>query len=265
MYETYWGLHETPFRSHADERWFFESPGHAEALARLFFLTEEGQAGGVLVGQEGTGKTLMLRLLAHHVLRSRRQCLSIDMDGLDADAFAWKLAGELRLGVSAADRSDQWWRAIDDAMSGTALARRHVVILLDHAEAADTSCRAALERLLAGVRRAPGRVTLVAAVRDTTVAVLAPLRRMAALRVELPPFDGEQTARYVTQTLHRAGCLRTVFDTPALRTLFEQTHGVPRYVNQLCELSLLAAMHDQRDSVPPDVVLGAAAELCLPA
>lgn len=265
MYETYWGLLESPFRSHADERWFFESPGHAEALARLFFLTEEGQAGGVLVGQEGTGKTLMLRLLAHHVVRSRRQCLAIDMDGLDGDAFAWKLASELRLGASAADGPGHWWRVIDDAMSGTALARRHVVILLDHADAADGSCRAALERLLTGVRRAPGRVTVVTAVQDASAAVLSPLRRMAALRVELPPFDGEQTARYVTHTLHRAGCQRNVFETSALRALFEQTHGVPRYVNQLCELSLLAAMHDQRDTVPHDVVLGAAAELCLPA
>ncbi|MCC7422612.1 MAG: hypothetical protein IT428_20210 [Planctomycetaceae bacterium] len=265
MYETYWGLQESPFRGHADERWFFESPGHSEALARLFFLTEEGQAGGVLVGQVGTGKTLMLRLLAHHVVRSRRQCLAIDMDGLDGEAFAWRLAGELRLGVSSADGAAAWWRAIDDAMSGTALARRHMVILLDHADAAGDSCRAALERLLTGVRRAPGRVTLVAAVRDTSPAVLNPLRRMAALRVELPPFDVEQTARYVAHTLHRAGCQRNVFETPALRTLFERTHGVPRYVNQLCELSLLAAMHDQRDTVPQDVVLGAAAELCLPA
>lgn len=265
MYETYWGLHESPFRNHADERWFFDGPGHAEALARLFFLTEEGQVGGILAGAEGTGKSLTLRLTSQHVARSRRQAVALDLDGLDFESFAWKLAGGLRLAPSGAAGPATWWRSIDDALAGTGLARRHTVVLLDHVDAAHPSCRAALERLLAVARRAPGRMTVIAATRDVSCDVLGPLRRVAPLRVELPPFDGEQTARYVVQTLHRAGCAKTVFEASALRELFEQTRGVPRLVNRLCELSLLAAMHDERPTVAREIVLGAAAELCLPA
>ena len=40
MYANYWGLAETPFRNTLDARWFYESPVHEEALARLLFLIE---------------------------------------------------------------------------------------------------------------------------------------------------------------------------------------------------------------------------------
>ena len=49
MYESHWDLDEIPFRGCLDPRFFYQSPTHEEALARLhFFLLQRLQ---VLLGE----------------------------------------------------------------------------------------------------------------------------------------------------------------------------------------------------------------------
>ena len=63
MYETYWGLAESPFRNLLDDRWFYESPSHEEVLARLHFLVDQRRLCGLLGGPRGTGKSCCCRCL----------------------------------------------------------------------------------------------------------------------------------------------------------------------------------------------------------
>ncbi len=70
MYANYWGLAEIPFRNTIETRWFYESPGHEEALARLIFLIEQRRRCGVLSGPAGSGKSLVLELLRRETLRT---------------------------------------------------------------------------------------------------------------------------------------------------------------------------------------------------
>ncbi len=64
MYETHWGLDVSPFRGLADPRFFYCSPTHDEALARLTFLVENRRRLGLLLGEPGSGKTLVLKVLS---------------------------------------------------------------------------------------------------------------------------------------------------------------------------------------------------------
>ena len=64
MYESHWGLSESPFASRPSTKWFHESPVHDEALARLFYLIEQRRGFGLLSGSSGTGKTLTARAVA---------------------------------------------------------------------------------------------------------------------------------------------------------------------------------------------------------
>lgn len=41
MYQAHWGLRESPFRGLLDPKFFYQSPTHEEALARLHFLVEQ--------------------------------------------------------------------------------------------------------------------------------------------------------------------------------------------------------------------------------
>ena len=63
MYEKFWELDTLPFENTPDPNVFLESEQHREALARLLYMVQERQAGGVLTSVYGCGKTLILRRL----------------------------------------------------------------------------------------------------------------------------------------------------------------------------------------------------------
>ena len=95
MYADYWGLRGPVFRNAPGDGWFFESPVHDEALARLLFLVEMRRPCGILCGGEGTGKSIVLRRLAREARRNRRAVADVDLAGIDGHELLWRLSGRL--------------------------------------------------------------------------------------------------------------------------------------------------------------------------
>ena len=50
MYQSHWGLRAMPFNGRVDPKYFFPSPTHEEALARLHFLVENHRRLGIVLG-----------------------------------------------------------------------------------------------------------------------------------------------------------------------------------------------------------------------
>src|SRR5437899_3694852 len=63
MYLTFYGLAEKPFNATPDPRFLYMTPGHREALAQLYYGTQERKGFIVLTGKVGTGKTTLLHAL----------------------------------------------------------------------------------------------------------------------------------------------------------------------------------------------------------
>jgi len=65
-------------------------------------------------------------------------------------------------------------------------------------------------------------------------------QRIAA-SYHLTAMDLKTIRAYIPHRLKAAGCERKIFSPAAIRLIFEETRGVPRLVNQLCDLSLVYA------------------------
>jgi general secretion pathway protein A len=63
MYCDFYGLSERPFELTPDPMFFYESPGHREALASLIYGVRERRGFIAIVGEPGTGKTTLLKAL----------------------------------------------------------------------------------------------------------------------------------------------------------------------------------------------------------
>jgi type II secretory pathway predicted ATPase ExeA len=72
MYQAHWGLDDAPFRTRLDRRFFYESPTHEEALARLHFLVDERRRLGLLLGSHGSGKSTVLEFFSDEIRRRGR-------------------------------------------------------------------------------------------------------------------------------------------------------------------------------------------------
>lgn len=263
MYEAYWGLKGSPFRIAADTRWFYDSPGHEEALARLYFLIEERRPCGVLQGAAGTGKTLLFRMIERELARTQRNRVSIDLTGLDGDEFLWELAEALELTPQDGEPPRRLWQLVEDQLHALSLSGLETVVLLDAWERSDAGCTAVVERLL-GAAHNTGALTMLVGVRARPDAKMpGVLAELSDLRIELAPLDRLHTAGYVRSHLARAGTTRDVFHTDALAAIHEHSGGVPRQINRICHFALLAAMGEESASVDAACVTRAARELRL--
>lgn len=255
MYESYWGLSASPFTNRLSTKWFHESGIHEEALARLFYLVEQKRGFGLLSGSDGTGKTLTLKVLCEQMKRSQRHVAFTNLLGLDAHEMLWNLA--LSLGLAPSESESRWnlWRRITDQMHSLQLTQTQTIFVFDHLERADTTCLSLLERLFCTAEEASGLVTFITAVRTKELPRLSGiLSELADLRVELQPFQLDETDEFITDLLRKAGSDREIFTSDATLQIHAHTQGCPRLINRLCELSMIAGMAADKDRIDGSLV-----------
>jgi general secretion pathway protein A len=262
MYANYWGLAEIPFRNTIDTRWFYQSQVHEEALARLLFLVENHRRCGVLSGAAGTGKSLLLEILEGEVVRTGGQVAHIDLFGRSSQEMLWEIVAELGVPAGPDDSTQRLWRKLHDHVLANRYSRAPLILLLDHLDRAQPECVGVIERLHHLSSGGDTGLTLILGVRDERGAAFAPvLREISDLRIEIAALDRTETQNYIITLLTRAGAAQSIFDDSAIDRLFDETHGVPRHLNRLCDLTLLAGMADQSLRIDESMVAAAAEEL----
>lgn len=245
MYNEYWGLTESPFSSVLDAGRFVESAGHDEALARLLYIVEQRRGCGVLVGPAGSGKSLLLRMLAAEARRLPAEVAHVDLLGRTSRELLWETVAALGLGPSTDDLPRTLWRNLDDHVSANRLAASATVLVFDHLDRADPECTCAIERLIQIGAAPEAGLTVVLAARSERLATLNhTLPHLADLHVQLPALDRAETARYIEKRVTEAGANRRLFEEAALERVFIETVGIPRDINRLCDLALVAGMAD---------------------
>lgn len=253
----HWGLAEPPFVSLCDPRWFYQSGPHEEALARLTFAFEHQRRLAVLTGPRGSGKSLTLAVVAHSIRRSGGDLCAFDLAGRTGDDFAWSLASGLKLGLSVDTPLSLVWRRIDEHLDGRREAGLPVTLLCDHVGPCDRTAVATIERLLRSEELGHS-LTIVIAARPGELP--SSFHDLADIRVHLEPLDLRETHGYVTGLLEAAGATRPLFDHEALDELHALSGGLPREINRIAELALLAGQCDGAERISESLLRNAAAE-----
>jgi general secretion pathway protein A len=75
-----------------------------------------------------------------------------------------------------------------------------------------------------------------------------------ALSYRLQPLDFEETRKYVLHRLMVAGLEENIFDEKALELLFERSGGIPRWINNIANMSMLAAFSKGVKLISPELV-----------
>ena len=260
--ETYWGLRESPFRSLNERKYFFASPTHTEALARLQFLLQQQRSLGVLSGAEGMGKSLLLKVFAHELRQSGAAACSANLLGMEPTDFAWSLAADLGTNPRTADSSFVLWRRIADRLHENRCQGQTTVLLLDDA---DQALHDVLIHVLRLLKSHPGAVTIILAVDESRLSRLGgDLLQLAELRIRLEPWDQHDVGAYLRTTLERAGRTQNPFEDTAVVRLQELSNGIPRWVAQCAELSLASGAAQRLETIPADIVEAVHQELGLP-
>jgi type II secretory pathway predicted ATPase ExeA len=237
---------DRPFLSHPQVGRYFPAASIEDARRRLARSIERGEGSGVVIGAAGTGKSLLLQVLATqyherfdvvllacaqmHTRRGLLQAIHFEL-GLDHEQ---RDEGELRLSL------------LDHLLSGDP-SSQGLLLLVDEAQSLPTQLLEEIRVVGNLARNGAPRVRLV-------LAGLPPLeerlaspeldsfsQRLAA-RCYLTPLARTETAQYAQAQVAVCGTDPQQFFAPdAWDALFNATDGVPRLVNQLCDRAMLLA------------------------
>lgn len=255
MFIAHWGLRCSPFAGQLNPEEYYASETHEEALARIQFLIENGRRLGFLLGATGMGKSLLFEILSRQQRQSGGLAIRFNLTGIDASEFAWKLSTGLGH-LSNTDRNPvEWWRGIADRLAANRYQKQRTLILLDDADDCAEDVLAGICRVALMEQRPDALLTLIIAAQPQNVVRLGnKINELCELRVDLEPWESDETAAYVCDALVRAGAKQPIFTEEALTRLQALTHGVPRRVRQLAELSLVAGAGENALEIGPEII-----------
>jgi type II secretory pathway predicted ATPase ExeA len=254
----HWGFVRDPFAE--PDSTYVSLPSHDEAVARLVHTIETSRRLIVFNAPAGMGKTIVLRKVLAETRNSRRKFATITCppDG----TLLFTLLGE-RLGNRLGREPDRLksWKALDQSIRAAALQGTHVVLVIDDCQQLTTdAARRDLDSLVHLGTHANASLTIVQVAR-TDPDRPSDSNDSWMLTVGLEPLTRSQVECYLTTKLGAVGCDEPIFTPRAITRLQALSDGVPRAIQQIASLSLMAGAMRGLEIVPPDVVDGVASEI----
>jgi general secretion pathway protein A len=267
MYYAHWGLREFPLADRPQWGSFYESATHEEAIARLHFLLAGRRQLGLLLGEPGVGKSMVLGVFAAAARRAGHRVASLSLLAMDAAEMLTRLGTELGQAPPRDANATVLWQHCSDRIVENRYQKQQTVILLDDADEATPTMHHSIARLVQLDAAGPPLHTVILAARADDADQLGPrLLESAQLRVELERWQQEETIAFVHWALARAGAGdRELFETEALIRLHELSGGLPRRVVSLVDLALVAGAGGQLDLIDSATVEISDEELSVPA
>ncbi len=242
MYEQHWGLTGLPYQNLPDPSVFFPSTQHKRALGLLRYAVQHDKGAALLTGEIGCGKTTLTRTFILQLAEDRYDVGVVTNPSLPPREFLEEINIQLGITPGSAGQAELL-RALNGHLMHNSERGKTTVLIVDEGQvisdpAVFESLRMLLnfqlnDRFLMAVVLV-GQPELVA-----RIAAIPPFDQRIAIRCHLGPLDAEETAHYIVFRLKKAGAARGIFTEEAVRLIHQAARGIPRNVNNLCDLCLL--------------------------
>lgn len=246
MYRQHFGLKEHPFSLTPDTQFFFHNQSHREVLSTLLLALRHSEGFIKVVGEVGTGKTLLSRKLLAS-LGDHFITAYIPNPYLTPDELKWFLAEEIGIAYSPELPSYQLLKDINLRLVHLAQQKRQVVLVVDEAQAMPRETIEAL-RLLTNLETEKSKLLQVVLFGQPELDTLLErpdlrqLKQRIVFSEYLQGIAQPSVAAYLNYRLQSAGYRGTsLFSPAAVRLLYKASGGVPRLINVMAHKAMLAA------------------------
>ena len=258
-YEEFFSLREPPFSNTPDSRFYFESEQHAEAMMRLFHAIETFKGLTVMVGDIGTGKTLLGRKVLDRLDPKRFEAalLVIVHSAITPSWLLRKIAFQLGVEEPSEDKGLILTQIYDRLMKLYEESKQ-AVLLIDEANMLKN--REIMEEIRGLLnlevpeRRLLSIILFGLPELEESLALDEPLRQRVEMKFTLQPLSLEFTRAYIRYRLKIAGSNRSIFTPEAEGTVYSYSRGVPRLVNTICDNALFESYLTKKEIVTPEIV-----------
>lgn len=264
MYLDFYRLREYPFSITCDERFFYESAIHAEALANMVYAVQQRKGMVLVTGEVGAGKTFLGAMLGS---RLGVGCLTMMVRNPPQSGKQLLRMLTTRAGMNVRTTADKSALLEEFERHLTRMHTRGRVAALIVDEAQDLSSASLEEiRLLWNWERDGQRLVQIVLIAQPELRerLLEPkweaLRQRIVLTYHLAHLSPADTAAYIVHRLRIASVDGSLaeFTPEAVAEIHAATDGIPRLINILCDNALLIGyakgMHRVDKSIVDEVL-----------
>lgn len=257
---------ERVFPTHARVERYYPAGAAQQARETLGRCLDRGEGPALLIGSPGTGKSMLLNVLADDLGQNRPVVFLTSAQLCTRRALLQSILFELGQPYRQRDEGDLRLALMDYLKNGDATTSG-VLLLVDEAQSLPIRLLEEL-RILGNVahRGVPIVRLLLAGSAPLEETFSEPeveaFNQRIAARCYLSPLSHHDTAQYVRGHLAAAGGNPDeLFTADALDAVYRATDGIARLVNQVCDRALVLAAAHKQTQVGKDLVEGAWADL----
>jgi general secretion pathway protein A len=248
MYEQFYGLRGKPFALTPDPAYLYLGRAHRFALTLLDYALQQGSGFALVSGEVGSGKTTMIHYLLSRAEKGVRIGLLTNVHPGMGALLPWVMQA---LGVQTERReSSDLYDAFTSYLWREHEAGRRVVLIIDEAQNLGAEALEEL-RVLSNVNTAEALLLQTILVGQPELRTTLKERRMRqlaqriAIDYHINPLQSQETHAYIRHRLHVAGGREDLIENEARELVHEQSWGVPRLINQICDTALVYGFGEQ--------------------
>jgi len=256
MYLSYWGLQRPPFENVGRPEFFFRYQQHEEALARMLYAVTQRKGAFLLTGDVGCGKSTVIRAMIARMAEMRIDLANVTYPKLSASDLLQEICHQF-----SSDCHDKLsaLRGLRKVAQENHHRERHTVVVLDEAQVINDPEVYEELRLLLNEQDESGFLMTLLFVGQPElrgmIDAIPQFSQRIGIRYHLHPMDFMETARYIVHRLKIAGGSRPLFTRSAVELIHRAANGIPRIINNICDLALLLGMSLQAKVIDQDTVL----------
>jgi general secretion pathway protein A len=256
MYLEYWGLQRYPFENVPDPKFMFYSSEHEEALSRILYGLDRNKGAILLTGEVGCGKTMLSRVLIQQLSNDKFDIGLIANPSLESTEFLIESLYQLGIPATSNAKTDLL-RALNEKLLKNAKNNKNTILIIDEVQAIYRDTFEEIRMLLNFQMNDRYLLNLVLMgqpeLRDT-IREIAQFDQRIAIRYHLNPLSRKDTTSYILFRLEKAGREETVFADEALEEIYHYSNGIPRKINNICDLALLIGFGEKSEIIDKKIV-----------
>ena len=256
MYQEHFGLTRPPFKITPDTSLFFEGSQRGAALDALIYAIKSGEGIIKVVGEVGSGKTMLCRMLEVR-LSDEIEIIYIANPSLSPDNILHVIAHELNLDVNDEMSKVSVMQQIQANLLEKHAGNRQVVLFVEEAQSMPIETLEEI-RLLSNLETDENKLLQMVLFGQPELdeKLSEPHIRQLKERIthsfNLSPFPPDDTLQYLNFRLRSVGYKGPdVFNKKTAGVVKKYSDGLTRRINILADKSLLAAYSEGSHTVTP--------------